>query len=101
MKRPRQHVIDSMGEAQLRSVFEPLGWTVSRVEKDYGIDFEVEVFRDSNSTGITFKVQLKSSYATKYSAGGEFVFERLRLSNAVRLCDELRTPVILIHADTK
>lgn len=101
MKRPRQHVIDSMGEAQLRSVFEPLGWTVSRVEKDYGIDFEVEVFRDSNSTGITFKVQLKSSGATKYSGSGEIVFERLKISNAVRLCDELHTPVILIHADTK
>lgn len=101
MKRPRQHVIDSMGETQLRSVFEPLGWTVSRVEKDYGIDFEVEVFRDSKSTGITFKVQLKSSDATKYSVRGELVFERLNISSAIRLCDELRTPAILIHADTK
>lgn len=101
MKRPRQHVIDSMGEAQLRSVFEPLGWTVNRVEKDYGIDFEVEVFRDSSSTGMTFKVQLKSSDATKYSVGGEFVFARLNISNALRLADELHTPVILIHADTR
>jgi hypothetical protein len=101
MKRPRQHLIDSMGEAQLRSMFEPLGWTVSRVEKDYGIDFEVEVFRGSHSTGITFKVQLKSSDVTKYSAAGEFVSVRLNVSNALRICDELNTPVILIQADTK
>lgn len=28
---------------------------------DYGRDFEIEVFREQKTTGITFSVQLKSS----------------------------------------
>ena len=66
MKRPRQHIIDSLGEAQVRSIFEPLGWTVTKIDPDYGIDFEIEVFDDAESTGASFKVQLKSSEKTQY-----------------------------------
>lgn len=59
MRRPEEHIIDSAGERQLRTIFEPLGWTVNKLEHDYGIDFLVEVFRNYQSTGVSFKVQLK------------------------------------------
>ncbi len=98
MKRPQQHVTDTLGEAQMRRVFEPLGWTVNKVEHDYGIDFDIEVFRESQSTGITFTVQLKSSEVTRYSTVG-FLSQRLDTANARRLCTEVRSPTILIHAD--
>ena len=34
------------GDALLRAVFSGVGWTVNRIERDYGTDYEVEVFRD-------------------------------------------------------
>jgi hypothetical protein len=101
MKRPEQHITDSAGERQLRSIFEPLGWTVNKIEHDYGVDFEVEVFRDGRTTGATFKVQLKSSKATKYTAVGDFISQTLDSGAAIYLCRELTSPVILIHADVE
>jgi hypothetical protein len=99
MRRPEEHITDSAGERQLRTIFEPLGWTVNKLEHDYGIDFLVEVFCDYQSTGVSFKVQLKSSTASRYSADGEFISQPIELPNAKYLCRELRSPVILIHAD--
>jgi hypothetical protein len=99
MRRPEEHITDSAGERQLRTIFERLGWTVNKLEHDYGIDFLVEVFRDYQSTGVSFKVQLKSSTASRYSADGEFISQPVEISNAKYLCRELRSPVILIHAD--
>lgn len=99
MRRPQEHITDSAGERQLRSIFEPLGWTVSKLEHDYGIDFVVEVFRESHSTGVSFKVQLKSSTITRYSTDGGFISQPIEVPNAKYLCRELRSPVILIHAD--
>ncbi|MGA2073720.1 MAG: DUF4365 domain-containing protein [Terriglobia bacterium] len=92
---------DSAGERLLRSILEPLGWTVNRIEHDYGVDFEVEVFWEGRTTGVTFKVQLKSSRATKYSSGGDFISQTLGSDAATYLCQELTSPVILIHADVE
>jgi hypothetical protein len=50
MKRPEQHLIDSAGQRLLREVLEPLGWVVRDIqEQDYGIDFDVEVFKASHT----------------------------------------------------
>jgi hypothetical protein len=73
MKRPKQQIIDAAGERQMRSIFEPLGWAVRKFEKDNGIDFDIEVFDNFKSAGIFFKVQLKSSEGTRYSASKEFI----------------------------
>src|SRR5579863_121858 len=99
MKRPDEHVIDTLGQAQLRAVFEPLGWTVNKIENDYGADFEVEIFRAGESTGGVFKVQLKSSKSTGYSSAGDFISQELAIDSVKYLCSELRSPVLLIHAD--
>jgi hypothetical protein len=101
MERPRQHVLDSLGADQLRSIFDRLGWTVNKVEHDYGIDFEVEIFHEFKSTGASFKVQLKSSESTEYSADGNFVSQQIDRRNVRYLCEEVRAPVILVHADVK
>jgi hypothetical protein len=100
MERPEQHVTDSRGASQMRTIFETLGWYVSKMEPpEYGIDFDVEVFRGGASTGITFKVQLKSSAHTNYGGGGGFVSQSLTGRRARRLVSELSCPVVLIHAD--
>lgn len=101
MKRPQQHITDAAGERQLRSIFEPAGWTVNKIEHDYGVDFEVEVFHKGRTTGATFKIQLKSSKGTKYSSSGNFISQSLDSNSAVYLCRMLRSPVVLIHADVE
>ena len=99
MKRPQQHITDDAGERQMRGIFEPLGWTVNKLAKDYGSDFEVEIFRDFESTGAAFKVQLKSSESTKYSARQDFISQKIKIKNLIYLCRELHVPSVLIHAD--
>lgn len=99
MKRPSQHIIDAKGETLMRSVLQPSGWVINSVQTDYGIDFDVEVFYEHESTGVFFKVQLKSSENTNYSAQKDFISQRIKIESAHYLCREVRTPVILIHAD--
>lgn len=83
----------------MRSIFEPLGWAVRKLDKDNGIDFEVEIFDNFKSTGVFFKVQLKSSGRTQYSASKDFISQPIKSQNARYLCHEVRLPVVLIHAD--
>jgi hypothetical protein len=85
----------------LRTVLEPFGWAVNKIEHDYGVDFEVEVFRDFKSTGISFKIQLKSSDSTAYSASQDFISQEMDVRSAEYLCREVRGPVILVHADVR
>lgn len=101
MQRPPQHITDSLGQTQLRAIIEPLGWAVNKIEHDYGVDFDVEVFHDFRSTGISFKIQLKSSDSTRYSAGQEFISQEMNPRSAEYLCREVRCAVILVHADVK
>lgn len=42
--KPSQHDIDDAGERILRDALEPLKWVVNKVQKDYSIDFNVQVF---------------------------------------------------------
>jgi tetratricopeptide (TPR) repeat protein len=57
--RPSSH----RGETASRNAFAsacPKNWVVRRIEDEYGIDLEVEMFEGDRATGLTFKVQLKS-----------------------------------------
>lgn len=101
MRRPQQHITDAKGDAQLRAVFAPTGWTLNRTENDYGIDYEIEIFHDSQSTGASFRAQLKSSESTRYSADGSFVSQTIDARNARYLCQEVSAPVIIFHADVQ
>jgi uncharacterized protein DUF4365 len=103
MERPHNHITDTLGEAQIRAILEPepLGWVVNKIESDYGIDFDVQIFQDHRATGEWFKVQLKSSEATNYSANGDFISETLELKNAAHYSTELLEPSFLIHADVQ
>src|SRR5258705_12035667 len=101
MKRPDKHLTDSAGKRLLRAALEPLGWTLNETSDDYGIDFDVEVFAGGESTGITFKLQLKSSGGSKYSAAGDFVSQTLGGNQARYLARELKVPSVLVHADVR
>lgn len=58
--RPRQHQLEDRSEAHF-ALATPEEWVARPVPKDYGIDYEVEIFEELRRTGLTFKVQLKST----------------------------------------
>lgn len=97
--KPKSHDIDSAGERLLREALEPLGWIVNAVEKDYGIDFNVQVFDENSPTGTWFHVQLKSSTSSDYSADRSFVSQEITVDHARHYALEMREPVLVIHID--
>jgi len=97
--KPEQHDIDAAGKRLLREALESLKWVVNEVEKDYDIDFNVQIFEAQSPTGDWFHVQLKSSADSEYSADGSFISQRLSIDHARHYALEMRDPVFLIHAD--
>lgn len=59
-KRTPQHVTADKSRLAFRTVL-PSDWVFREPTPDYGIDGEVEIFEDSNATGLLFKVQLKGT----------------------------------------
>jgi len=101
LKRPAQHETDASGSRLLREVFEGFGWAVNKIEHDYGIDFDVQIFRDHEATGEWFKIQLKSSEEPSYSAGGTFISQQLDLPHAKHFAVEICEPVFIVLADVQ
>ncbi|HYM77117.1 MAG TPA: DUF4365 domain-containing protein [Candidatus Dormibacteraeota bacterium] len=105
VERAKQHVVSAEGERLLRGYLQPRGWVVRKVEQseDYGIDFEVEVFSDEGdhfrSTGFIFKVQLKSSGKSRYLKSDSCVCSEIKKKHLAYYLNELKVPVIVIHAD--
>jgi hypothetical protein len=85
----------------MRAVFASVGWAVNRMESDYGVDFDIQMFESGKTTGEWFKVQLKSSENTQFSANGDFISETLPIDHAVHYSTQIRDPIFLIHADVK
>jgi hypothetical protein len=101
IQKSRQQDTDRTGDRLLREALEPLGWVLTGIEEDYGIDHDVQVFIDGSPGGPWFKIQLKSSASSNYSADGSFVSVELTLDHAKHYTLELRDPIFLIHADTR
>lgn len=99
--KPDGHDINAAGERLLREVLEPLGWVVNAVEKDYGIDYNVQAFDGKSPTGTWFHVQLKSSASSEYSADRFFVSQEITVDHARHYTLEMREPVLVIHADVE
>lgn len=85
----------------MRAAFVSVGWAVNRIESDYGVDFDIQVFEQTKATGEWFKVQLKSSENTQYSVDGDFISETLSMDHAAHYSTEIREPIFLIHADVR
>lgn len=98
MKRPRQHEIDTAARRQFEQSL-PEAWILRPQPDDYGIDCEVEIFNQHESTGVIFKVQLKGTIAPVLSADGKILRIRLRVPNALYLCHQIDVPVVVVVAD--
>jgi len=101
LKRTRPHEIDDEARSQFHNVL-PASWVIRDPQShDYGIDAEVEIFRDGKSTGIILKVQLKGTEELKTSQNGETVSFQISVAHAKYFCEELNIPVVLVLADVK
>ena len=87
-QRPRQHEL----EDESRRAFEaalPTGWVYRTVDRDYGIDGEVEIFHEGQATGLLFKVQLRAT--------GDASLSTVRLRRAqANYFGSLITPVLVV-----
>ena len=96
----RQHEIDEAGQRIFEGAL-PAGWVSNPKKRDYGKDYDVEVF-DGNrqATGVSFIVQLKSVGDPKCRRGGGWSVpvkrERLRY-----YVDQVSEPVFIVGADVK
>ena len=62
-KRPRSHQLEDESITAFRAA-RPSGWPLRKKDDDYGIDLEVEIFdEEETSTGLLFFVQLKATDA--------------------------------------
>jgi len=60
MKRPKQHRIDTQVQKAF-ALLVPDEWVARPLSPDYGLDYEIEIFNGTESTGKTFYVQLKGT----------------------------------------
>jgi hypothetical protein len=97
--KPPQHDIDNAGKRTLRDALEPLGWIVNEVEKDYGIDFNVQVFDGISPNGMWFHIQLKSHQTPDYSSDRTFISEAIEIEHVRHFANELQQPMFLAVAD--
>jgi len=97
-KRPRQHQLEDQSRIAFRKILPP-GWVFRDMAPDYGIDGEVEIFDEKeNSTGLLFKVQLKSTGKADLKKAMVLIFER----ETLRYYISLKMPVLIVqfHAPT-
>lgn len=99
MKRPIQHITDKRAKDLVSSVL-PDEWVIRWQSEDYGIDGEIEIFENGESTGVLFKIQLKGTQAPKLISRGRAISQKLRLQSLRYFVQQLRVPVFLFVADT-
>lgn len=100
--RPRQHVLQDLAHAALLRAVERVGWTVEPLSKDYGEDFLVRIFQNSEATPFTMFVQSKatdsiSRYLSKDLSTIHYPIETRHLTHWERFWE----PVILAVYDAK
>jgi hypothetical protein len=96
MKRTSQQITDTEARRLFQSSLPP-EWVAREQSDDYGIDFEVEVFIQNQSTGIIFKAQLKGSQDT--TIVDNFISQSIPIKNILYYLVEVKIPVFIIIAD--
>lgn len=59
-KRTEQHEIDRLAMNKLDGLI-PVEWPRRRLDDDYGLDYNVEIFENGEPTGHMFFIQLKGT----------------------------------------
>lgn len=72
---------------------------MNEVEKDYGIDFNVQVFDGLSPNGMWFHIQLKSHQIPDYSSDRTFISEPIEVDHVRHFAIELQQAMFLVVAD--
>jgi hypothetical protein len=99
IKKSKQQTIDREGQRLFEDALGSLNWGINRIEEDFGVDYDIQVFVDGSPAGCWFKAQLKSSASSKYSRDGTFLSQELDPDHARHYALELSEPIFLFHAD--
>ena len=94
MKRPKQHITETKSRKAFEN-FLPDEWVTRSLTPDYGIDYLVEIFKDKNSTGKFFYVQLKG---TEKEISSDQVEIKLKISD-LEYYRTLPLPIIFGNMD--
>lgn len=101
MKRPKQHQIDADAQKLFNLIISSEHSVRPQPIDDYGIDYEIEIFKDEQSTGFIFKVQLKGTEKPNYlNDGNQISFRGFEFEKAKYLIEEIEIPAVLVLVDT-
>jgi hypothetical protein len=100
MKRTKQHEID----AEARRIF---SFVVPRQHvireqpgDDYGVDYEIELFKNGETTGFIFKLQLKGMEDAKYiNSNKQLSFNNFEIDKAEYLIEQIEIPSVIVLVD--
>lgn len=101
IEKSERQDIDRRGKRLTREALESLGWVMTEISEDYGVDYDVQVFVRGSPNGLWFKIQLKSSASSDRSADATFISVQLDLDHARHYAIDLRDPIFLLHADVE
>lgn len=92
-KRPRSHQLEDESIYNLCTTL-PKNWLLSRSDKDYGIDGQIEIFNENNeSTGLIFFFQLKATDSHRIKTIQNY---RIK-TNTILYYLDLPIPVLLLR----
>lgn len=101
-KRLRTHELEDRSRARLHTIFENCGWVVEDIDKDYGEDLLVRIFRDGVATPLKFFVQAKASdNLAHHTSKRNDTFHLNVSSDHVRQWNKFLEPVILTLWDSR
>jgi hypothetical protein len=78
---PTSHVIDQQGELIFRTLLVP-EWIQRKIERDYGLDFEIEYSKQGLVTGPKALIQVKGLQAIPWTLDGRLTYRRVKVSSA-------------------
>jgi hypothetical protein len=78
---PESHVIDQQAELVFRSLLVPQ-WIQRKIERDYGLDFEIEYSTNGLVTGPKALIQVKGLQSIPWTLDGRFTYRRVKVSTA-------------------
>ncbi|WP_071900038.1 DUF4365 domain-containing protein [Cystobacter ferrugineus] len=97
LHRPREHVLEEESRRAFDSAF-PSEWVVRPQSPDYGLDAEVQIFKNQTATHLRFLAQLKSTDSSSKSDNS--IKYRFSCRHLLYYIDST-TPVMLAVYDAK
>ncbi len=97
-KRVPKHVTGDRAVGALQVYFVNLGWTFETVEKDYGLDAKVEVFKNDQARAFIFFIQSKG---TEIEVGSKRQIAEYFDESEVNYFIELNNPILIVKYSIK